>query len=185
MISVGRQLASRSVLTHDNTVVSERRLRMLTLAEEPVVATLTINTLMKGPIEINDEELISFIAPPLGLPAHLKRWFIYQSQTGAIYWLQSVDDEKVGFCLLAPFETYLDPEIKISIDDIADIGAHDASDIDLYTLVVLDQDPKQHRTNLRAPLFVCRSTRHAKQIVLSDSRLPIKFLLRDLNPNGK
>jgi len=52
-------------------------------------------------------------------------------------------------------------------------------------MVVLDKDPSQRRTNLRAPILVCRNTRMAKQVVLQDTRLPIKFFLRDLKPIGR
>jgi flagellar assembly factor FliW len=157
---------------------------MLTSEKEPAVATLTINTLIKGPIDISDDQLISFITPLLGFPGNLKRWLIYQTHSGPNYWLQSVEDEKVGFCLLAPFEAGLDPDIEMSTEDVTDIGAKDASDIDLYTMVVLDPNPTQHRTNLRAPILVCRSTRLAKQVVLNNSQLPIKYYLRDLKPQG-
>ena len=34
----------------------------------------------------------------------LKRFLIYQTQTGPMFWLQSVEDEKAAFCLLAPFQ---------------------------------------------------------------------------------
>lgn len=158
---------------------------MITSEKEPAVATLTVNTLIKGPVEVNDDQLIIFNTPLLGFPGTLKRWLIYQTQAGASYWLQSVEDEKVGFCLLAPFQAGLDPDIELSTEDVADIGAKDASDIDLYTMVVLDPNPKQHRTNLRAPILVCRATRQAKQVVLNDTRLPIKFYLRDLKPQEK
>ena len=80
---------------------------------------------------------------------------------------------------------YLDPDIELSSEDVADIGAKDPSDIDVFTMVVLDKDPAQRRTNLRAPILVCRTTRKAKQVVLQDTRLPIKFYLRDLKPTGR
>ena len=158
---------------------------MIITEKEPTVATRTINTLIKGPVVINDEDLVTFIAPLFGFSGKLKNWYIYQTQEGPSYWLQSVDDEKVGFCLLAPFKAGLDPDIELSTEDVTDIGAASTLDIDVYTMVVLDADPKQTRTNLRAPILVCRKTRLAKQIVINDSKLPIKFYLRDLKPKGR
>jgi flagellar assembly factor FliW len=158
---------------------------MIITEKEPTVATRSINTLIKGPVVINDEDLVTFIAPLFGFSGKLKNWYIYQTQEGPSYWLQSVDDEKVGFCLLAPFKAGLDPDIELSTEDVTDIGAASTLDIDVYTMVVLDADPKQTRTNLRAPILVCRKTRLAKQIVINDSKLPIKFYLRDLKPKGR
>jgi flagellar assembly factor FliW len=157
----------------------------LSAEKEPRVVNLIINTLIKGPVEVSEDQLVHFISPLLGFSAKLKRWLIYQTQSGPSYWLQSADDEAIGFCILAPFQAGLDPEMELSADDVRDIGAKDASDIDVYTMVVLDKDPQQSRTNLRAPILVSRETRLAKQVVLNDSRLPIKFFLRELQDNSK
>lgn len=157
---------------------------MLSTLKELTVATLTVQTLLKGPVEVTEDQLTTFVTPLLGFP-QLKRWLFYQTQSGPSYWIQSVDDPKVGFCVLAPFQAGLDPDIELNGEDVADIGAKDASDIDVYTMVVLDKDPAQRRTNLRAPILVCRASRMAKQVVLQDTRLPIKFFLRDLKPIGR
>ena len=155
-----------------------------TLKEPTTVATLTVQTLLKGPVEVAEENLTTFVTPLLGFP-QLKRWLFYQTQSGPTYWIQSVEDPKVGFCVLAPFQAGLDPDMELGREDIADIGAKDASDIDVFTMVVLDKDPAQRRTNLRAPILVCRSTRLAKQVVLQDTRLPIRFFLRDLQTKAR
>lgn len=155
-----------------------------TLKEPTTVATITVQTLLKGPVEVAEESLTTFVTPLLGFP-RLKRWLFYQTQSGPTYWIQSVEDPKVGFCVLAPFQAGLDPDIELGREDVADIGAKDVSDIDVFTMVVLDKDPAQRRTNLRAPILVCRSTRMAKQVVLQDTRLPIKFFLRDLQPKAR
>ncbi len=157
---------------------------MLSNLKELTVATLTVSTLLKGPVEVSEDQLTTFVTPLLGFPL-LKRWLFYQTQTGPSYWIQSVDDPKIGFCVLAPFQAGLDPDIELNGEDVADIGAKDSSDIDVYTMVVLDQDVTQRRTNLRAPILVCRTTRLAKQVILQDTRLPIKFFLRDLKTLGR
>lgn len=156
---------------------------MLSTLKEPTVATLTIQTLLKGPVAVAEDQLTTFVTPLLGFPK-LKRWLFYQTQVGPTYWIQSVEDPKVGFCVLAPFQAGLDPDIELGAEDVSDIGAKDVSDIDVFTMVVLDKDPAQRRTNLRAPILVCRTTRLAKQVVLQDTRLPIRFFLRDLTPKG-
>ena len=74
--------------------------------------------------------------------------------------------------------------MELGTEEVADIGAEDVSDIDIYTVVVLDRDPTQRRTNLRAPILVGRTTGLAKQVVLSDARLPIRLFLPDLKTHG-
>ena len=157
---------------------------MLTMSKETRVAKVTVNTLLKGALEVDEQQLITFAVPLLGFE-HLKRFLIYQTKPGALYWMQAVEDAKVGFCLLAPFQAGLDPDLEIAGEDVADIGAASAADIEVYTLVVLDPVPSERRTNLRAPILVGRASRIAKQVVLADHRLPIKFFLRDLKPMEK
>src|SRR6187551_1036970 len=109
---------------------------MLSALKEPTVSTLTIQTLLKGPVDVAEDQLTTFVTPLLGFP-HLKRWLFYQTQSGPTYWMQSLEDPKVGFCVLAPFQAGLDPDIELSAEDVADIGAKDSSDIDVFTMVVL------------------------------------------------
>jgi flagellar assembly factor FliW len=157
---------------------------MLTAFKEPSVSHLTIRTLQKGPIAVTADQLTTFVTPLLGFPT-LKRWLFYQTESGPIHWMQSVEDSRVGFCLLAPFQAGLDPDIEVGSEAVSDLGAQDASDIDVFTMVVLDRDPAKNRTNLRAPILVCRVTGLAKQVVLHDARLPVRFFLHDLKPLGR
>lgn len=157
---------------------------MTSLTQEATAAMITVQTLLKGAIEVDENQLVTFVTPLLGFPL-LKRFLIYQTQVGPTYWLQAVDDPKIGFCLLAPFQAGLDPDMEISMEDVSDIGAHSTADVDVYNVVVLDVNPDQRRANLRAPILVCRSSNLAKQVVLNDTRLPIRFYLRDLKPAGR
>lgn len=157
---------------------------MLTSLKESCLSMLTVMTRQKGRIRIAEDQLTTLVTPLLGFPT-LKRWLLYQTEDGPIHWMQSVDDPQTVFCLLAPFDAGLDPDIELGSEDVSDIGAMDASDIDVYTMMVFDRDLGQHRTNLRAPILVCRTTQLAKQVVLHDTRLPIRFILPDLKPIGR
>lgn len=147
--------------------------------EELPVTTIAVKTLFKGVMDVPENELLTFAGPLLGFD-HLQRFHLYQTQPGPLYWLQAVEDEKVSFCLLAPFEAGLDPDLAILSEDIADIGATTTADITVFTVVVLESKPAETRTNLRAPILVCNHSRMAKQVILNDTRLPIRFYLKDL-----
>jgi len=141
--------------------------------------TVHVQTLHRGLIEVPEQDLITFVSPLLGFE-RLVRFLIYQTQPGPMVWLQSVEDPAVAFCLLDPFAAGLDPDMEISAADIADVGAEGADQVTVYTVMVLDKDPAQIRINLRAPILVGRLTQRAKQVVLTDQRLPVRFHLRDL-----
>ena len=152
---------------------------MLAMPKECAPTSVRVKTMHQGEIEVPEGRIVTFVAPLLGFE-RLTRFLIHQPKPGPLYWLQSVEEQKVVFCVLAPFQAGLDPDIQITPKDAIDIAAGGSGDIDVYTLVVLDRDPNQVRTNLRAPLLVGRTSGKAKQVVLDDPRLPIRCFLKDL-----
>jgi flagellar assembly factor FliW len=142
----------------------------MTMLAEPAVRTVASPA---GAAEVR------FVTPLLGFPK-LERYRLSQPKAGPMWWLESLQQADVNFCLLAPFAAGLDPDLQVAPDDITDVGAASVAEVEVYTMVVLDKDPSQMRTNLRAPVLVCRRTGLAKQVVLPDVRLPIRFFLRDI-----
>lgn len=140
---------------------------------------VTVQTQIVGPREVPASSILRFVTPLLGFD-HLERFITFQTQEGPLHWLQSVEDPLVAFCLLEPFAAGMDVDMEISAADAVDIGSVNESEIEVYTVLVLEKDPSKIRTNLRAPILVCRRTGLAKQLVLSNAKLPIQFHLADL-----
>lgn len=157
---------------------------MITMSKDSTAAMVRVETLMQGTIDVPENQIITFTMPMLGF-AHLRRFCIHQTKPGFLYWLQSLEDRTISFCLLAPFSAGLDPDMEITAADVSDIAANGTADIEVYTVVVLAEDQDQIRTNLRAPILVSRTSGKAKQVVLHNTQLPIKFFLRDLQPRGE
>jgi flagellar assembly factor FliW len=146
--------------------------------EEPM-SLVTVATLFSGTLDLAEDRILSFTQPLLGFERH-DRWITYQSIDGPLHWLQAVDDPRATFCILSPSEAGMAADWEIGRDDATDLGTTDARELELYTVVVLDRDPQQIRTNFRAPILVCRRTGRAKQLVIDDPRLPIKQPLSEI-----
>lgn len=157
---------------------------MSAMSAAAAVPVVRVRTVKGTEIEVPEQEIISFVQPLLGFE-RLKRFLIYQTQAGPVWWMQSVEDAAVAFCVLQPFAAGFDPDMEIGGEDVADIGAAGSDEVEVYTLVVLDQDPAQIRTNLRAPILVGRRSRLAKQVVLADQQLPVRAFLKDLRVKRK
>lgn len=140
---------------------------------------VTVQTQLVGPREVPASSILRFVTPLLGFD-HLERFITFQTQAGPLHWLQSVEDPGIAFCLMAPFDAGIDVDMEISAADAVDIGSVNEAEIEVYTVLVLEKDPSKIRTNLRAPILVCRRTGLAKQLVLSNAKLPIQFHLADL-----
>ena len=142
---------------------------------------ISIETAMCGSVEIDDSNILQFDDALLGFN-EIHRFVILQTAHGPMFWLQSIEDPKLAFCILDPFEAGLDPDMTLLATDLAAIGASSLEEVKVYTIVVLDQDPKKIRTNLRAPILVCTSSNKAKQVILDDQSLPVQLFLKDLVP---
>ncbi len=140
---------------------------------------MEITTVFGDQITISDSQITTFISPLIGFD-HLRQFVFFQKQDGPLSWMQSLDDPQVAFCVLAPFSAGLDPDMDIAGDDVSDIKAAGTDDIDVFTLVVLDQDRAKIRTNLRAPILVGKTSRLAKQIIVDNPQLPLQFPLKAL-----
>ncbi len=151
----------------------------MTVALAEPASVITVATRFKGTLDVPREQVLRFLQPVLGFERH-PRWITYQIDPGPFHFLQAIDDPNASFCVMAPFKAGLDLDWEIGRDDATDLGVTDADELELYTMVVLDPDPKQIRTNLRAPILVCRRTGLAKQLVIDNPKLPIRFFLKDM-----
>ena len=141
--------------------------------------TVPVETSIVGLRDIPLSDILRFTTPVLGFE-NLEHFALFQTQDGPLWWLQSVERKEVAFCLLEPFRAGLNPDMEISGEDAADIGAVMPVEITVMTVLVLEKDPSKIRTNLRAPILINRRASLAKQTVLADQRLPIRFHLKDL-----
>ena len=113
------------------------------------VAQVTVDTFIRGPIEVDEDRIIEFVSPLLGLK-NVGLFLIYQTKPGPLFWLQSCEDKQISFALLTPFDVGLDPDYPIGASDLAELGTTDVTKVSVYTVVSLANDPKDTCTNLRA-----------------------------------
>jgi flagellar assembly factor FliW len=138
-----------------------------------------IATFNVGFLAVPPESLIELVEPLPGL-GNDREFLVYRTQPGPLSWWQSTTRADMALCCLEPFAAGFDPDMAIEPGAAEAIGATGPDDIIVFTIVVLERDATQTRTNLRAPILVCRSTRKAVQVILDDARLPVKAYLAEL-----
>jgi flagellar assembly factor FliW len=101
----------------------------------------------------------------------------------AMYWMQDVDDGDLAFLCIVPWVAF--PEYDIEFDERA-LGISDDADIRVLSLVTTHrEDGAAHLTaNLRAPLVVDTRSRRMQQVILPDSRWPIRARSAELVTAG-
>ena len=138
---------------------------------------MQVSTTRFGMIDVDEAEVITLTQPIIGF--HDARRFVMLPgpDESPVKWLQSVDCGDLAFLMMDPRAVVPDYEPPISAAELSELGAQDASGIEVYTLVVVPDDPKEIRTNLRAPILVNPNERLGKQTVLDRSDYPVQFFL--------
>ncbi|CAB4600661.1 MAG: flagellar assembly protein FliW [Actinomycetes bacterium] len=134
-----------------------------------------------GTIVIDDDEAF---AVPAGIPGFpdLRRVALLgagpapgatPSEDSSLYWMQDLDDGDLAFMCLVPWEVF--PDYEIDIDEKS-LGITDEADVRVLALVTVhrDDDIPHLTANLRAPLVIDVARRRLQQVILADSRWPIR-----------
>ena len=134
---------------------------------------MKIETSKFGAVEIQEDQVIRFLQPIIGFPG-LIRYVLIDSDK-CVKWLQSMDDPAVVFPVVSPLAIKDDYNVEIPNSEATALGIQGAEDVQLWSITVLSDNPAEIRANLRAPVVLNRHNGTAKQVVLPDNELPIRY----------
>ena len=138
---------------------------------------MKLETSRFGTIEIDPDSAITFTHPIIGFQEHRRYVLLPGPDGGAVKWLQSTDSGDLAFILMNPLHVVPDYRVELRTDELRELAAATADEIDVYTLVVAPRDPAKVRTNLRAPILINPKHRLGKQTILDSSDYPVQFYL--------
>jgi len=129
-----------------------------------------------GEIDYDTNLAIDF---PEGLPGFpdRKRFIVLveSDQDDTFCWLQSVDDGDMALALINIYNVMPDYNPMVELDEIETLGGLDANDLMIYNVVVIPDDIKRMRANLRAPIVINPVTRKGKQVILKNDEYDTRF----------
>ena len=129
---------------------------------------MRIETTRFGPVEIDQERVISMPKGMLGFPLHKQYALIATSEDSPFYWLQAVEEPGLAFVVCDP--TLFAPDYRVALkgDEAELLGLQREEDLTL--LVVCNKVEDLLTGNLQGPIAVNSANRVAKQLVLSEKR---------------
>ncbi|WP_039764860.1 flagellar assembly protein FliW [Caldicellulosiruptor sp. F32] len=141
-----------------------------------VVQKSKVQSRVFGELEVNEENIISFEE---GIPAfeNLKKFVIIKENESPFYWLQSVEDKDIAFVIINPFEIKPDYEFDMSDEVLKKLEIQSESDVAVFCIVVIPEDVKQTRVNLKAPIIINVNKKKGMQYLLDDERYPLRYYL--------
>jgi len=141
-----------------------------------IVQKSVIQSRVFGEIEINEESIIFFED---GIPAfeHLKKFVILSQNESPFLWLQSVEDENIAFVIINPFDIKPDYEFDIPDEVVSKLEIESPMDVFVFCIVVIPEDIKKTRVNLKAPLIINAKKKKGVQYLLDDEKYPLKYFI--------
>jgi len=137
-----------------------------------------IDTEYFGRIEIGDDSIITF---PEGIPGfeELRKFTLIDmgEDLSNLFWLQSVERPEICFVVTDPFVIYNGYEVNIPDNDLELLEITKPETVLALAIMVVSEDPKEIRVNLKAPVIINLEKKLGKQVLLQDESLPIRYYI--------
>ncbi len=142
------------------------------------MATVTFDTEKFGTIEVDEANIIQFVAPILGFDHDHRFTLLPHRDESPFLWLQSMDSSGLSFVVTSPAQFNVPYEIEIPENVVETLAIEAAEEVIVLTLVTIpDGNPSLMTTNLLAPIVINQRTMKAMQIVLDNPAFDIRYRL--------
>lgn len=118
-----------------------------------------------GVLHIRDDQVIDFPEGLIGFES-CKRFFVFDLDDFGIFkWLQSLDDQSLGFIILDPKLVFKNYDPEFTPKDLEILEASNPGDLVLLSVVTLPEEVRDMTVNLQAPLVINPSKRLGRQVI--------------------
>jgi len=123
-----------------------------------------------GEIEVAEDQSLCVVGGLLGFGG-LTRYALYQPEALGIFrWLQSEEVPELAFVVCDPRVIVPSYHIEVPRQELACIGLEDPAKAEIMAILTYPQDPRHMTANLMGPVVLNRSTRLARQVVVTDTK---------------
>lgn len=128
-----------------------------------------------GELDVDKKDIITFKEGLLGFE-QLKKFFIVDpgDQT-LILWCQSAEDPSTAFPIIEPKIFQPHYSVKLLPAEMSSLDLDSLNNASVYTILTIPEVVTDMSANLKAPLIINNQTKQARQIVLQDSKLEVRF----------
>jgi len=134
-----------------------------------------INTTRFGELEVDNSDIITFKDGLLGFEQLTKFFIVDPGDQTLILWIQSIDDASTAFPIIEPKIFKPDYSVKLLPAELTSLSLENLSEASIYTILTIPQVVTDMSANMKAPIVINNKTKLARQIVLQDSKLEVKF----------
>ncbi len=147
-----------------------------------------IKTSRFGEIEVDNSLLFNFVSPIIGYNDKKRFTLVDYRPDSPFKWLQSMEDMDLAFPVTLCSYFNIDYQFEISDEDAELLNVKDANEILALNIVTIPQiNPQGATINLLAPIVINTTNNNAMQVILKDSKFPVRHPLFEKeeknNPN--
>ena len=139
-----------------------------------------INTTRFGEIEIDKNLLFEFVSPIIGYNDKKCFALVDYRPDSPFKWLQSTEDMYLAFPVTLCSYFNIDYQFELSDEDAKILDIKDANEILALNIVTIPQiNPQGATINLLAPIIINTTNNNAMQVILKDTKFPVRHPLFD------
>lgn len=143
-----------------------------------------IETSRFGEVVVDNSLLFNFVSPIIGYPEHKRFTLIDYRPDSPFKWLQSMEDKDLAFPITLCNYFNIDYQFELSDEDAATLGVKTAEEILAVNIVTIPQiNPQAATINLLAPIVINTTNNNAMQVILKDSKFPVRHKLFNKEEN--
>ncbi len=137
-----------------------------------------IQTTRFGEVEVDGSLLFNFVSPIIGYSDKKRFTLIDYRPDSPFKWLQSMEDKDLAFPVTLCSYFDIDYQFELSDEDAQTLGIKSADEILALNIVTIPQiNPQGATINLLAPIVINTTNNNAMQVILRDSKLPVRHPL--------
>ncbi len=145
-----------------------------------------INTTRFGEIEVDNSLLFNFVSPIIGYNDKKRFALVDYRPDSPFKWLQSMEDMDLAFPVTLCSYFNIDYQFELSDEDAHKLDIKEASEILALNIVTIPQiNPQGATINLLAPVIVNTTNNNAMQVILKDTKFPVRHPLFDKKEEKK
>lgn len=145
-----------------------------------------MNTRHFGEIEIREEQIILFEEGIPGFEELRKFALISSDQPDSPFkWIQSMEKLELAFAIVNPFLVKRDYDFELEDEFVKKLDVLNASDVEVYSIVVVPEDTSKISMNLKAPIVINSRNRKAAQVILASDKYKVRhYILDEMKSQG-
>ncbi len=134
---------------------------------------MDVETTRFGAVSVEENRLITFPAGLLGFAAYKTYALLQPNETGAFYWLQSLEAPELAFVVTDPAQWVRDYQVPVRREQMDQLGVESLDDAQVF--VIVNKYDQSLTANLQGPLVINVANRRGMQLVLAEKRWTTRY----------